>query len=973
MPTPNAKTAKKPVSIADIRRRVEKILPWRHGKTGRGNLGLFKVKPEVMRSKYRNDLPVIMHELGHFLDKKLGLRGVENPVIERELADAAEVASGPGYTDEQIRGEGVAQFFLHYAANDRQARGKFPEYYLEFEKELAKNPELQKEVAEIKGLVTSYFKQNPHARLLSHIARGTDKVSAPLLEKAKEYGDKVYNLGVDSLAPLRRVTEEVRKKLGVKHLDDDMNLYARARTAAGFKGRADQDTEPFLNVLRGLKPEDHDLLSACLTAGRALDYRMNDLHPGLSTSTREELDILKAAPQHVKDAASKLHEIYSDMVFKTLVDTGIMTREQFDYLQAKWPHYVPFFRVGNASEFERDFRVFLRGKGASLVNLGNPIKKAKGVENEAEVYDIRDPLESMLRNIQAFHAQAARNGVGKAMLRIAGVEGMGRFAERVGSSGEKGDNVFYVWRGGRKEYYATDPDVYAALTAMDEGSPTNSGLAKLARILTVPVDAFRAGTTRYNPAFVVTNFIRDSLGASINSESWMPPIFNTIKGLIIQNSSDPKMKALFNEAKEEGVLYSGVTEIKGNSPMVLGKEIERAFKEGGMTGAVKRKIKTLAEWIGSKNEAIEIAPKLYEYYYLRSRGVPKQEAAMRAREVNIDFQRAGSAGRQYNKSTAFFNAGVQGVDKTLQTLRARPYETMAKVGLYVGIPSLVAWALGQGGDEEDREEYEGIGKQMKDLYWHFKMGDTWVRIPKPEQYGLFGSLVERALDAAYKKDPAAFRGFGDSIADAALPPLVPTLLLPWGEVWANKSSFTGRPIVSRKYEGLPNELQYGPETSGIAKRIGEMTGISPLNVDHVIRGMGGTVGREAAKLPDRLLGSRNREEERWNEKPFIRSFFTNPNRSNEIVDQFYELSDRMMKAKNGYEARGSVGEPGKDVELAGAFAKARRNLAKINRVRAEIQQDPNMSPREKRKEMDELDKDAVNLAREMMREYNEYE
>jgi hypothetical protein len=478
------------------------------------------------------------------------------------------------------------------------------------------------------------------------------------------------------------------------------------------------------------------------------------------------------------------------------------------------------------------------------------------------------------------------------------------------------------------------------------------------------------GTTRYNPAFIVTNFLRDATGASVNSESWVPPIAQSIKGLIIRYSQNPEMRQLMNEMKEEGVFYSGITEIKGNSPQALATTIKEAFKEGGMTDSVKQKIKTLAEWVGSINESVELAPKLHEYYFLRSQGVPKQEAAMRAREVNIDFQRAGSVGREYNKAVAFFNANIQGLDKSARVFRANPGATMAKILLYSGLPSLLAWWVGNMGDDEERKEYEGINKQMKDMYWHFKMGDTWVRLPKPQEYGLFGSLLERALDATYKEDSAAFRGYDGSIIEALLPPLLPNIATTAVETITNHNFFTGRPIVSRKYESLPSSLQYGPETSGIAKTIGEWTDISPFKIDHVIRSMGGTIGREATKLPDRLIGNRNREKERWSEKPFVRSFTTDPYRNNEFIDRFYEVADRTEKAKNGYKQQGRGTRPDKDVKFAEMFSKARKALSDINKARAKIRNASNLTPQQKRARVDDLDKKAVQLARRILERYD---
>jgi hypothetical protein len=967
----------RPVTIDDIRQSVEKVIPWRHGKTYK-NLGIFKKKAEVVRSKYRDDITAAMHELGHYLDKKLGLRDAGNDAAQQELLDAGAVTSNPSYTKKRQLGEGAAQFFLSYAVNDAQARMQFPEYYKEFENALGKNPETRDSVKAIQERVSAYYKQNPEERLHANIVHGTDAPETPLVERARKFGEQVYNMGVDALTPLQRVTEAVREKMNVRYLDDKYNLSARARTAAGFRGRADYDTSKFLDVLRKLPKgkEEHTRLSDYLAAARALNYRLKGLIPGLSASLEEAQAIVKNAPLYIKHAAMELKDIYREMMIKTLVDTGIMTRDQLDYLEVEWPDYVPFLRVGSPAEFEQDLRRFLKGRGKSLVNLATPIKQTKGVANEAEVYKIRDPLEGMLRNIQAFHALAARNEVGKTMVSIAQVEGMGRFAEEVPVKGEKGDNVFHVWIDGQKKYYATDPDVYAALTSMNEVSPTAAGLQSLARALTIPADIFRMGTTRYNPAFIVTNFFRDTTSAAINSESWMPPIINSIRGLMIHYSSDPKMKALMEEMRQEGVFYSGVTEIRGNSPRELARTIQRAYQEGGMTSDVRRRVRTLFDYVGSFNEAVELAPKLYEYYYLTQRGVPKQEAAMLAREVNIDFQRAGTIGRVYNKITPFFNANIQGVDKTAQTFARRPYQTMGKLLLFAGLPSLIAWVLGQLGSDEDRKEYEGINKQMKDLYWHVKMGDTWYRLPKPQQYGLFGSLVERGLDAAYKKDPAAFRGYGHAVFEDVMPPLLPNLVTTGIESVTNYDFFTGRPIVPQKYERLPKEMQYGPETSGIAKIVGEWTGLSPMIIDHAVRGTGGTVASGGLNLIDKAADSfgihdRNREATRVSEYPGPRSFTTNPYRNNEFIDQFYDLADQTEKAKNEFDARRKSGQPMRasmDAREAKRFSVARQMMTKLNKARAKVRES-GRTPELKRKQMDEIDKRVVNVARKTIERY----
>ncbi len=971
MPQMSEVSTSKPVTIAGIREQVEKLLPWRHGKTGKGNLGIFKVDSEVARTKLRNDVPAILHELGHFLDKRLRLSDSVDAAIQQELASAGGVASTEGYTQEQVRQEGVAQFFLHYAINEDQARAQFPEYYKAFKEKVALDPELKESVDAIVERVSAYYRQSPADRLRSNIIRGTDRRPWSPLEIAQRAMRRFYDMFVDSSAPLQRVTENVRQQLGVEYLPDELNLYARARTSAGYMGKADQDIKPFLDVLRGLEAGDHIALSNYLAAARAQDYRTHDMEPGLGVSSAEEKAIIRETPERVRKAADELRRIMQNTVKETLVKAGIMSPEQFDYLQKKWPNYVPFFRVDTQTQFENEVAAYISGRGKKLVNLQNPVKKATGVGDAAEVYPIRDPLETMVQNIVTFHALAAKNEVGKTMINISQMEGMGEFAERVEGPGGKGDNVFSVWNDGKRQYYATDSDVYRALMAISEGSGSSSAMQKAMKILTVPANVFKMGTTRYNPAFIVRNFLRDSINTAILSESGTVPFANSIRGVMLQLSSDPKMKALIEEATEEGVLRSCITEIRSNSPRALAKQIENAMKEGGITADVRRKIGAVLNTVGSWNEAVELAPKLREYQYLRSQGVPKQEAAMRAREVNVDFARAGTAGRQVNRSVAFFNARVQGVDKALRTAAKHPVRTGVAVVKWGVLPSIAAWAFANiFGDEQERKEYEEIPRSMKDNFWFFKVGGNWVRLPKPDVFGLLGSLTERALDVAWKKDPAAFRGFGDSIKNSFIPDFAPTAIVPLYEYWANKSTFTGRPIVSEKYQDLPPEMQYGPYTSGIARALGDLATVSPMMIDHLIQGYSGTMGSLIMSAADPLLKTEEREAARVTEGVLARSLFASPYRNSESMDRFYELSEQTNHSMMRYQVNHGRGGITKEARFAGVFESTGKQIAGMRKARAVIQQNPNMDPHEKRYRMDVLDALMIDVARKALTAYD---
>ncbi|MDR0651788.1 MAG: hypothetical protein LBG12_00635 [Synergistaceae bacterium] len=290
----------KSVTMRDIREKIEKLLPWRRGKTGQ-NLGIFKVDSEVARTKLRNDVDVAAHELGQFLDKKFGLSDLGDADIQSELMNAGQVVSRKNYTDEQIRKEGVAQFIRYYMSNDAEARANFPRVYDAFLDALEDtDPGTRADIEAIKELVTAYLGQTPEERLDAHTVSGTDAKSKSL----SEIKDRAYGQMVDAKDPLRRVTEEVKKKLGVEHLENNLNLYARAMTAPGYKGKADRDLGRFLDVVKNdLRPEDHAELVRYLEAARAQNYRWNDLLPGLGTSAEEEAAIMNGASDRIKNAA----------------------------------------------------------------------------------------------------------------------------------------------------------------------------------------------------------------------------------------------------------------------------------------------------------------------------------------------------------------------------------------------------------------------------------------------------------------------------------------------------------------------------------------------------------------------------------------------------------------------------------------------------------------------------------------------
>jgi hypothetical protein len=99
-------------------------------------------------------------------------------------------------------------------------------------------------------------------------------------------------------------------------------------------------------------------------------------------------------------------------------------------------------------------------------------------------------------------------------------------------------------------------------------------------------------------------------------------------------------------------------------------------------------------------------------------------------------------------------------------------------------------------------------------------------------------------------------------------------------------------------------------------------------------------------------------------------------RNSESMDRFYEISERTSKAKSGFEARrksNQASEPDQDVQFAGLFDSASKNISELRKARTAVQQNPNLEPREKRSRMDDIDEKMIDIARATLEKYDKKE
>lgn len=150
-----------------------------------------------------------------------------------------------------------------------------------------------------------------------------------------------------------------------------------------------------------------------------------------------------------------------------------------------------------------------------------------------------------------------------------------------------------------------------------------------------------------------------------------------------------------------------------------------------------------------------------------------------------------------------------------------------KVMASITLPSVLLWWA-----NHDDPRWAEIPRWQKDLFWIVMTDEHAYRIPKLFEIGvLFGSVPERALEWLNENDPKAFADLGGTLGEAFTPGLLPNFAVRVVEQFANRSTFTGAPIIPFANEGLLPELQYSAHTTELGKALGRLVGYVPGMAD----------------------------------------------------------------------------------------------------------------------------------------------
>ncbi|MEA4990884.1 hypothetical protein SDC9_16007 [bioreactor metagenome] len=1022
------------VPLSDVVQSLADALevPIRTGKmgpSGRNAEGIYKVTPEVIRTRTANDVATVVHEAGHHIQKQL-FGDISAAPLRAFRDELAPIATQPRAGQSALP-EGFAEFVAKYVVNPDEAKAVAPRFYEHFEKTLSERaPEFGTALLNAREAVKRWADQPAAQEVLSHISiegRESEGLISRLL--SKDTWDSLYTNFVDRLYPLKKATDILAEG---KELPADMNPYTLARTFAGAKGKATHFIErspftygtwenvgkPLAETLRAV--DNLDEFRAFLVSRRGLELESRGIKSGIRPeamrATAERLG------EKYEPLARELDE-YQNHVVNYLVDSGILSAETAAAMREMNQNYVPFFRVmENAGGF--------LGSGKSLTGR-NPIRRIKGSGR-----DIIDPLESIIKNTYAMIEAAEKNGIGRALTDLASkTAGAGWLVEKLptpkaavqvraedvskafidslgpispsgkssikalAESADMGEMLTFwqnaatldkksqiaVFRDGKREVYQVAPEIAEVMNGL-----STETIPLLVKLISIPAKMLRAGAT-LTPDFMVRNLIRDAVSTGVLSRTGFIPGLDTAKGL---KRAVTKDNAYWDWVKAGGDQASLVSMDRTTLQTTL-KDIAAT----GYTERVWNVVKNPLELLRLGSELSEKMTRLGEFSKATEKhGNDKaglMQAAYESRDI-MDFSRRGKLTASFNLITAFFNASMQGLDRTARGAVENPRRFLVRTALFIGIPSILN-AINNYGDKDIAE----VPRAQRDMFWITPIGQgenkVLLRIPKPFEQGvMFGSTLERAtefiLDAAHDKYGSvekarqeAFRGLGASMLDVSAPNLVPTAFAPVIEAFANRSLPFDRPIIPKNREGLLPEYQYAPSTTELTKAlssfvgalppVGDMNTFSPARAENYIRGWTGGMGMYALQLVDAMARKAGVVDDPVKpaatlaDIPFVRAFvIRHPSMGAESIQRFfdhYEESTSYLKTIN------ALGKDFKYNDVANllpysvyqAMDAPHKALSEITKAIDLINKIPSMTPDEKRQQIDSLYFHAIEVAK----------
>ena len=628
---------------------------------------------------------------------------------------------------------------------------------------------------------------------------------------------------------------------------------------------------------------------------------------GILSYSRSKYELIKDIVAETDNKARDLANLEVSQLIEIAAQSGIETRGTAQ-IWLDNSDYYPFYRQMQDETI----------KGPNIASgyiAGNPLNiKLKGSEEDINI----SPLEAIARNNLAIVTAAMKN---EGLARLARNFELADMAVRVPAKDAKGADIMPVFINGERIFFkVADPLLISGLQAI---GINDQGI--LGEVLGAPAGWLREFITR-DPGFMLVNLLRDSLSTAVTSGADITPIVDTFDKFI---NSD------LTELEKFGIV--GGYDFS-NDPQNINSYIKKQFKKMGIgdNGALTATdaVTKIWDWLGEHTTKSDGATRSAVYDKVFELTGSQAEAAYQALEI-INFGRRGASPifRLVTTAVTFLNARLQGLDvlgrahlgrysavskfgkdQTLEEMRNGIAKGTFQRGMLLALITGLYYVM-----FSDEEEYKNARREVRDDNWIIPLfeGMPALKIPIPFEVGvLYKVIPERIFDLAMGDatlDETA-KSLSRQLGVTLKVDLTPQVVKPLLEVINNRNNYTGQDIVPYYMEqGMEAGYQSRYSTNEFLRLIGETFNISPLKLEHLMRGYTGTMGTYVLSTVDavtRQFTDRDVIMPRIDSAPLLRRFFQTE-LGGGYQQQFYELraeSDKYIQTLNSLKREGRLEE-----------------------------------------------------------------
>lgn len=520
---------------------------------------------------------------------------------------------------------------------------------------------------------------------------------------------------------------------------------------------------------------------------------------------------------------------------------------------------------------------------------------------------------------------------------------------------------------------------------------------------------FASINTQYNPIFGVMNLVRDVQTGLLNLKSTpldgkqkemagnlahaLPAVFKALRADRKGQAATGTWAQLWEEFQEVGG-QTGYRDMFRNSherAEALQNALDptwwqktwwgKAATVGGIFAApeqvfVEKVGKPFMELLSDYNTMMENGIRLSAYKLALDSGMTKERAASLAKNLTVNFNRKGQAGRQVGAMYAFFNASVQGTARMAETLNhgAKPGELLGKAGKQIIYGGLMLGALqamlllAAGFDDEEPPEF------VRDRNIIIPTGNgKYISIPLPLGFHVLPTIGRISVEftaGGFKKPGEHLVHVMDVLLDSFNPignagmsmqTLAPTVLDPVAALTENKD-WSGRQIARQDFSKLNPTPGYtrAKDTAsslsrGLAYALNYLSGggeygigiVSPTpdQIEYLIGQVTGGVGRELGKVATTGEAIGTGEDLPPHKIPLVGRFYGDTTGQSSEASKFYGTLEKLsehkgaldrMKDAHDVEAYREYAKEHPEIRLYASAARVQREMASLRKLKRKM-------------------------------------